>query len=156
MDIKAKIEEIVNKAKNDKDFMAKLQKDPIKTVEDLLGVDLPDDLIVFRHARDLRQRLDACLEIALRDAGKPLGDAADGLFLVEMRPDAVEDPEQQRDEQHIPEGDRCRCPDVLHRIVQKMQKQNEGTAHHECDQQKEDKEFVQSRQPFPVHFSTAL
>ena len=45
MDIKAKIEEIVNKAKNDKDFMAKLQKDPIKTVEDLLGVDLPDEQI---------------------------------------------------------------------------------------------------------------
>ena len=45
MDIKAKIEEIVNKAKSDKDFAAKLQKDPVKTVEDLLGVDLPDEQI---------------------------------------------------------------------------------------------------------------
>ena len=45
MDIKAKSEEIVNKAKSDKDFAAKLQKDPVKTVEDLLGVDLPDEQI---------------------------------------------------------------------------------------------------------------
>lgn len=45
MDIKAKIEEIVNKVKNDKDIAAKFQKDPIKTVETLIGVDLPDDQI---------------------------------------------------------------------------------------------------------------
>lgn len=45
MDIKAKIEEIVNKVKNDKDFAAKFQAEPIKAVEGLLGVDLPDDQI---------------------------------------------------------------------------------------------------------------
>ena len=47
MDIKAmlkeKIEEIVEKIKNDKDIAAKFQKDPIATVEELLGVDLPND-----------------------------------------------------------------------------------------------------------------
>ncbi len=45
MDIKAKIDEIVNKVKNDKDFAAKFQKEPIKAVEDVIGIDLPDDVI---------------------------------------------------------------------------------------------------------------
>lgn len=45
MDIKAKIEEIVNKVKNDKDFAATFKKDPVKAVEGLIGVDLPDDKI---------------------------------------------------------------------------------------------------------------
>ena len=45
MDIKKKIEEIVNKVKNDKDFANKFQKDPVKAVESVLGVDLPDDQI---------------------------------------------------------------------------------------------------------------
>ena len=45
MDIKAKIEEVVNKVKNDKGFAEKFQKEPIKAVEEVLGVDLPDDAI---------------------------------------------------------------------------------------------------------------
>ncbi len=45
MDIKAKIDEIVNKVKNDKDFAAKFQKEPIKAVEDVIGIDLPDDVV---------------------------------------------------------------------------------------------------------------
>lgn len=45
MDIKAKIDEIVNKIKSDPDIASKFQKDPIKTVEGILGVDLPDDVI---------------------------------------------------------------------------------------------------------------
>ncbi len=45
MDIKAKIDEIVNKVKNDPDIAAKFQKEPVKTVEGILGVDLPDDVI---------------------------------------------------------------------------------------------------------------
>lgn len=45
MDIKAKIEEIVSKVKNDKDFAAKFQSDPVKAVEGVLGVDLPDDQV---------------------------------------------------------------------------------------------------------------
>ena len=45
MDIKAKIEGLVNKVKNDKDFAAKFKADPVKAVEGVLGVDLPDDQI---------------------------------------------------------------------------------------------------------------
>ena len=41
--IKDKIEEIVEKIKADKDIAAKFQKDPISVVEELLGVDLPND-----------------------------------------------------------------------------------------------------------------
>ena len=43
MDIKAKIEELADKVKNDKNIGAKFQKDPVATVEELLGVDLPND-----------------------------------------------------------------------------------------------------------------
>ncbi|MDD3866564.1 MAG: hypothetical protein EOM13_05480 [Clostridia bacterium] len=45
MDIKEKIEEIVAKVRNDKDFAAKFKDDPVKAVESVLGVDLPDDKI---------------------------------------------------------------------------------------------------------------
>ena len=45
MDIKEKVEEIVEKIKNDKDIKAKFEKDPVKTLEDVLGVDLPDEAI---------------------------------------------------------------------------------------------------------------
>lgn len=45
MDIKAKIEEIVKKIKSDKNLLSKFKDDPIKTVEGLIGVDLPDDII---------------------------------------------------------------------------------------------------------------
>lgn len=45
LDIKAKIEEIVDKVKGDKDIGEKFQKDPTKTVEGLIGVDLPEDQI---------------------------------------------------------------------------------------------------------------
>ena len=45
MDIKAKIEELVEKIKGDKDLMTKFQKDPITTVEGLLGIDLPNDQV---------------------------------------------------------------------------------------------------------------
>jgi signal recognition particle GTPase len=43
--LKDKIEEIVEKIKADKNIAAKFQKDPISVVEELLGVDLPDDLV---------------------------------------------------------------------------------------------------------------
>ncbi len=45
MDIKAKIEELTDKIKGDKDLLAKFQSNPIAAVESLLGVDLPDDQI---------------------------------------------------------------------------------------------------------------
>lgn len=47
MDIKAelkeKLEEIVEKIKNDKGIASKFQKDPISTVEELIGIDLPNE-----------------------------------------------------------------------------------------------------------------
>lgn len=45
MDIKAKIEEIVEKIKNDDSLMEQFKEDPIKAVEKLIGIDLPDDNI---------------------------------------------------------------------------------------------------------------
>ena len=45
MDIKAEITKIVDKIKNDDELLAKFKKDPIKAVEGILGVDLPDDII---------------------------------------------------------------------------------------------------------------
>ena len=45
MDIKAEINKIVDKIKNDDELLEKFKKDPIKAVESILGVDLPDDLI---------------------------------------------------------------------------------------------------------------
>lgn len=45
MDIKAKITELVEKVQKDPNLAAKFQKDPVATVEGLLGVDLPDEQI---------------------------------------------------------------------------------------------------------------
>lgn len=45
MDIKEKIEELVKKITSDKNLLKKFEKDPIKVVEDLIGIDLPDDMI---------------------------------------------------------------------------------------------------------------
>ena len=45
MDIKAKIGEIVEKVKSDKNFGKKFKDDPVKAVESVLGIDLPDDQI---------------------------------------------------------------------------------------------------------------
>ncbi|MBR1470631.1 MAG: hypothetical protein IJ600_03195 [Lachnospiraceae bacterium] len=42
MDIKAKVEEIVNKVKNDPALLESFQKEPVKTVERIAGVDIPD------------------------------------------------------------------------------------------------------------------
>ncbi len=45
MNIKEKIEEIVEKLKKDKNLMKKFQTNPIGLVENLIGIDLPDDTI---------------------------------------------------------------------------------------------------------------
>lgn len=44
-EIQEKIDELVEKVKSDKEIGAKFQRDPIGTVEELLGVDLPNDQI---------------------------------------------------------------------------------------------------------------
>ena len=66
MDIKAKIEEIVEKIKTDKTLAAKFKEDPIKAVESVIGVDLPDD--------KLKQVVDGIkAKMAADDAGGLLG-----------------------------------------------------------------------------------
>ncbi|MBO5349855.1 MAG: hypothetical protein J6A89_08590 [Clostridia bacterium] len=43
--IKEKIDEVVNKVKNNPDFAKKFQEEPVKALEEVMGVDLPDDKI---------------------------------------------------------------------------------------------------------------
>ncbi len=43
--IKEKIEEITEKIKSSDNLMAEFKADPVKTLERLLGVDLPDEII---------------------------------------------------------------------------------------------------------------
>lgn len=45
MDIKAKIDELVSKAKSDPNLLEKLKKDPVAAIEGIIGVDLPNDQI---------------------------------------------------------------------------------------------------------------
>lgn len=43
--LKEKIEKVVEKVKKDKDFAKKFKSDPIKAVESIIGIDLPDEQI---------------------------------------------------------------------------------------------------------------
>jgi hypothetical protein len=45
MDIKEKVTEVVEKIKKDPALLAEFQKEPVKTVEKIVGMDLPDELI---------------------------------------------------------------------------------------------------------------
>ena len=45
VDINAKIEELAAKIKSDKELQEKFQKEPVAAVEELLGVDLPEEQI---------------------------------------------------------------------------------------------------------------
>lgn len=45
MDIKVKIEEVVSKVKSDGKLAQEFKAEPVKTVEKLIGVDLPDDVL---------------------------------------------------------------------------------------------------------------
>ena len=68
MDIKAKITESIEKITSDKSLLDKFKKDPVKTVESVIGVDLPDD-VVSKIVDGVKAKL---------AVGK-LGDAADKL-----------------------------------------------------------------------------
>lgn len=43
--IKEKLEEIVEKIKKDDKLLEKFQDEPVKTIEELIGIDLPDDQV---------------------------------------------------------------------------------------------------------------
>ena len=45
MDLKAKIEEIVKKLTTDKTLMARFERNPASVIEQLIGIDLPDDQV---------------------------------------------------------------------------------------------------------------
>lgn len=45
MDIKERIEKAVKKLTSDKNLMAKFEKNPTSVIEELVGVDLPDELV---------------------------------------------------------------------------------------------------------------
>lgn len=45
MDIKEQIKKAVSKISSDKNLMEQFQKNPIKAVESVLGVDLPDNIM---------------------------------------------------------------------------------------------------------------
>lgn len=72
MDMKAKIEEIINTVKNDKDFAAKFKKDPVAAVKTVVGVDVPAD--------QLNQIVEGVkAKVSFDDANALLGKAK-GLF----------------------------------------------------------------------------
>ena len=71
MNIREKLDEIVGKVKSDKGFAEKFKKEPIKAVESVLGVDLPDDQV-----RALVEGVKARLNLA---GGKADGKAEDIL-----------------------------------------------------------------------------
>ena len=45
MDIKEKIEKVAKKLLSDKKLLEKFEKNPVKVIEELVDVDLPDDLV---------------------------------------------------------------------------------------------------------------
>ncbi len=69
MDIKAKIDEIAGKVKNDPNLMDKFSKDPVSTVESMIGIDLPNDQ-VEKIVEGIKAKV---------NVGK-IGDALGGLF----------------------------------------------------------------------------
>ena len=45
INIKEKIDEIVEKLKNDDDLLEQFNKNPVKVIEEYVGIDLPDDKV---------------------------------------------------------------------------------------------------------------
>ena len=45
MDIKAKIEELVKKLQSDPNLMEQFRSEPVKAIENLTGLDLPDEML---------------------------------------------------------------------------------------------------------------
>lgn len=73
-ELKEKIEEIVNKVKNDENFANNFKENPVKAIEDVIGVDLPDEQI--------NQVVDAVKAKINIDniANNPIVDKIKGLF----------------------------------------------------------------------------
>ena len=72
--VKEKINEIIEKVQNDKDIAKKFKNDPISTVEELIGFDLPNDQIE-KIVEGIKAKI-AVDNIDLGKAGELLG----GIF----------------------------------------------------------------------------
>ena len=70
--IKDKVDDIVDKIKSDKTLMTRFKTEPVKVVEELIGMDLPDDQIE-KLADAVKAKID------LDKIGDALG-ALGGLF----------------------------------------------------------------------------
>jgi len=68
MDIKATVEKTVKKLMDDPKLLKKFEKEPVKVIEELIGVDLPDDLV---------EKLIDGIKVKL--AATKVGDALEGL-----------------------------------------------------------------------------
>ncbi len=79
MDLKKIISDIVAKIKGDENIMAKFQADPIKTVEGLIGVDLPDDQ-VKQVVDGVTSKLSGGILGGIGDKLGGIGDAIGGIF----------------------------------------------------------------------------
>ena len=83
MDVKAKVEEILEKVKGDEGFLAKFKEDPIKAIEEIIGVDLPDEQLKaivegVKAKLSLDKDGDGKLDI-VEDLGEKAGDIAGGI-----------------------------------------------------------------------------
>lgn len=68
MDIKKKVDEIVEKLKKDPALLQSFQKEPIKTIEKITDIDIPDNM---------EDKIVTGVKAAL--AGNKLSDAADAV-----------------------------------------------------------------------------
>ena len=72
IDVKEMIEKAVKKISDNKDLLALFQKDPVKAIEGLIGIDLPDDVA--------NQIIDAVKAKITVDNVKDLAEDAKGLL----------------------------------------------------------------------------
>ena len=80
MDIKNKIDEVIGKIKSDKNLKAKFVKEPVKTIEDLLGVDLPDEQ-VKQAVKVIKAKIEESgIDDKLESLGDKLEDKLDDLL----------------------------------------------------------------------------
>ncbi|MBE6016911.1 MAG: hypothetical protein E7233_04765 [Lachnospiraceae bacterium] len=87
LNIKEKIDEIVAKFKNDPELLKKFKEDPIKTIEGIIGVDLPDEQLKgivegvkakFELDKDNDGKIDIIENIGEKLGG--VGDKITGIF----------------------------------------------------------------------------
>ena len=71
-DLKKQIDTIVKKINKDDDFKTKFMKDPVKAVESVTGLDLPDDKI--------NPVIDAVKAKIMKDKAEDLVDSVKGMF----------------------------------------------------------------------------